>query len=229
MQPYIFPYIGYFQLVNAVDKFVFYDDVNFIKQGWINRNRILVNGQPHLFSIPVKGISSFKLINEVQIDQNVFALWKNKFYKTFDAAYKKAPYYAEVRTLAMAVTDTPAISIADMASKSILVVAEYLDIKTIFVSSSAMYQNTHLKAQDRVIDICLREKASEYINVIGGKELYSKDDFLNRGITLRFIAPQSIAYKQFSEPHIQYLSIMDVLMFNPKEKIKHFLNCYELV
>ena len=67
MQPYLFPYLGYFQLIAAVDKFVFYDDVNFIKNGWINRNRLLISGKVNYITIPLSGASSFLKINQVLV------------------------------------------------------------------------------------------------------------------------------------------------------------------
>lgn len=229
MQPYLFPYIGYFQLINAVEKFVIYDDVNFIRQGWINRNRILLNGNAHLFTVPVKSISSFKAINEVEIDQKSFPQWKIKFFKTFDAAYKKSPHYKEISAVVTDVFEAQVRTINEMASKSIFTIAEYLNLPTHFVLSSSIYNNVHLKAQERVLDICLQEKASTYINAKGGCELYSKKVFAKNRITLKFVSTGSICYKQFSEPFVPHLSIIDVLMFNSKEYVNQFLNCYELV
>lgn len=88
MQPYIFPYIGYFQLINAVDKFIIYDDVNYIKQGWINRNKILLNNEDYLFTFPLKNASSYKKINEIELSENLYSKWKIKFFKTLEV-YKK--------------------------------------------------------------------------------------------------------------------------------------------
>jgi hypothetical protein len=229
MQPYLFPYIGYFQLINAVEKFVIYDDVNFIKQGWINRNRILLNGNAHLFTVPIKSISSYKAINEVEVDQKGFSQWKAKFYKTLDTAYRKAPHYKETIDLVTTVFEAPARTINEMASKSILTVCEYLNFSTCFVVSSIIYNNAHLKAQERVLDISLRENATTYINAAGGSELYSKKVFADNGITLKFIHTKAVHYQQSSEPFVPHLSILDLLMFNSKECVRQFLNCYELV
>lgn len=96
MQPYLFPYIGYFQLLNAVDMFVVFDDVNFIKKGWINRNNILVNRQKYLFTVPLKDASQNKLIKEVQIADDG---WQEKFLKTVAQSYKKAEFFDEAFAL----------------------------------------------------------------------------------------------------------------------------------
>lgn len=227
MQPYIFPYIGYFQLINAVDKFVIYDDVNFINKGWINRNRMLNNGKDSLFSIPLKEASQNKLINE--IDVNWDSAWKNKFLKTLEQSYKKAPFYQETLLIiqqTLSVDDEP---ISKVIEHNLRLICKYLDIKTEIVSSSAIYQNTHTKAQERILDICLQEKATQYINPIGGLELYDKDFFEAKNITLNFIRSNPIEYPQFKNEFVPWLSMIDVLMFNSKENITSFINNYELV
>ena len=229
MQPYIFPYIGYFQLVFLVEKFVFYDDVNFIKQGWINRNRILLDNKEFLYTIPLKDASSFKLINEVGLDERN-PKWRDKFYKTVESAYRKAPHFHNVYEMVRYVVGAEHKTIADLASKSISVTSEYLNIKTKFkLSSAMMYQNSHLKAQERVIDICLKENASQYINPLGGSHLYSREDFLSKEIELNLLTTMPISYKQFNNPYIPNLSIIDVLMFNSTDTVREFLHQYELV
>ena len=227
MQPYIFPYIGYFQLINAVDKFVIYDDVNFINKGWINRNRMLNNGKDSLFSIPLKEASQNKLINEIEINWD--SIWKSKFLKTLEQCYKKAPFYQEALSIIEQNFNIDNEPISKVIEHNLRLICEYLDIKTEIVSSSATYQNTHLKAQERILDICLQEKATQYINPIGGLELYDKDFFNAKNINLNFIKSMPIEYPQFKNEFVPWLSMIDVLMFNSKEKINEFLTNYELV
>lgn len=228
MQPYIFPYIGYFQLVNAVDRFVVYDDVAYIKQGWINRNQLLLNGTAFMFTVPLKNASSFTTIAETEINRALYQGWKNKFLKTLEQAYSKAPYYAQVADLVTSVFSNDCRTISDLATKSILATSFYLGIDTEFVLSATQYTNNDLKAKDRVIDICKREHADVYINPIGGKEIYARDDFDNAGLSLNFIRARGISYKQFSNDFVPWLSIIDVMMFNSPETIKGFLNEYDL-
>lgn len=227
MQPYIFPYIGYFQLINAVDKIVIYDDVNFINRGWINRNRILVNGKDSLFTIPLKDASQNKLINE--IDVNWDPAWKNKFLKTIEQSYKKAPFYQEGLEIIEKTLNIEDLNTSNVIFNNLNVICEYLDITTELIPSSAIYQNTDLKAQERILDICLQEKANHYINPIGGLELYDKSYFESKGLKLNFIKSKSVVYKQFKNDFVPWLSMIDVLMFNSKETIQGFLNEYELV
>lgn len=227
MQPYIFPYIGYFQLINAVDKIVIYDDVNFINRGWINRNRILVNGKDSLFTIPLKDASQNKLINE--IDVNWDPAWKNKFLKTIEQSYKKAPFYQEGLEIIEKTLNIEDLNTSNVIFNNLNVICEYLDITTELIPSSAIYQNTDLKAQERILDICLQEKANHYINPIGGLELYDKSYFESKGLKLNFIKSKPVVYKQFKNDFVPWLSMIDVLMFNSKETIQGFLNEYELV
>ncbi|HET7118929.1 MAG TPA: WbqC family protein [Hanamia sp.] len=230
MQPYLFPYLGYFQLINVVDKFIFYDDVNFIKQGWINRNKILLNGNEFLFTLPLEKGSSFKLISETEINKKLFENWKIKFNKTLLQAYCKAPYFETVHALILDALEIQTLIISDLACESINLVCDYLGIKTKCVKSSEQdYNNDILKASDRVIDICIKESANDYFNPIGGKELYTKEEFLLKGLELHFICSRLKPYKQFDNDHIPSLSIIDVMMFNPKDEILKMLDNYEIV
>jgi hypothetical protein len=227
MQPYVFPYLGYYQLIHAVDKFVIYDDVNFIKRGWINRNNILVNGSANLFSIPLKNASPNRLIKDVELAED--KKWQDKFVKTIEHAYKKAPFYHIVYPMIKDVIMAEDRYINKMAILSLKMVSEYLEIKTIFQYTSTTYDNNELKKHDRVIDICKKENADHYINPIGGMEIYTKDQFEEHGINLSFIKMQPIRYSQNNEEFVPYLSIIDVLMFNEKDEVKEMLFRYELV
>jgi hypothetical protein len=225
MQPYLFPYIGYFQLIYAVDKFVFLDDVNFIKRGWINRNRILVNGIEHLFSVPVKKISQNKLILECELAES----WKEDFLKTIEMSYKKAPYFTFAYPLILDIINFKEQNLSLYIVNHIKRIFEYLDIKIHVIPSSSIYRTSELKAQDKIIQICKEENASEYINPIGGTELYDKNKFSEENITLKFLKTSEIIYKQFRHTFVPFLSIIDILMFNSKEEIKIMLDKYTLV
>ena len=228
MQPYIFPYIGYFQMINAVDQFVFYDDVNFIKRGWINRNRILINGKDTLVSIPLNKASQNKLINEIDIffDNN---LRKNLISK-IENAYKKSPFYDEVIRLIRDIINADISNIGEYAANSIVSVSNYLEIDTKFHYSSILSpESKGMNRADRLIYICQNLGAEEYINSIGGQELYQKKYFLDNQIDLSFIKTLDFEYKQFEHPFVTLLSIIDVLMFNSKVRIQKMLTNYQLV
>lgn len=227
MQPYLFPYIGYFQLMNAADRFVIYDDVNFIKKGWINRNNILVNGKANLFTVPLKNASQNKLINELEISE--ISEWKKDLLKTIELSYRKAPCFEEVFDIIIRIINNDETNISGYIYQSLEKVNSFLNIDTEIVRSSSVYQNRLLKQQKRIIDICKKENAGEYINPIGGLELYSKKLFRENEIDLYFIKSNEIVYRQFNNEFSGSLSIIDVMMFNPKDQINDFLNDYELI
>lgn len=224
MQPYFFPYIGYFQLINAVDKFVLYDDVNFINRGWVNRNYILLSGNKHLLTVPLQKASQNKKINE--IDLNINKKWIDKTLKTIYNAYSKAPFYNEILQIIEGVFEENCKTIAELNKKSVLNIVDYLQINTEIIHSSSKYRNTDLKAQERIIDICLQENVTKYINPIGGIDLYKKEMFDEKSLTLNFIDTPLIKYKQFKNDFVPWLSIIDILMFNSKEEISLMLNNY---
>jgi hypothetical protein len=229
MQPYLFPYIGYFQLMNAVDKFVVYDDVNFIKQGWINKNRILLNNAAYTFSVPLKNASSFVQISNTFINDKMYDHWKKKFFKTLEQAYFNAPFFKTISEAIKAVFENNSTSIAQLALSSIEFVCTYLDINTKIVRTSSVYNNQFLNAENRVIDLCKKENAQVYVNAAGGITLYSGDNFLKEGIQLYFLKSGEINYRQFNNEFIPFLSMIDVLMFNSKTEIASMLGNFELM
>ncbi|MEA2077129.1 MAG: WbqC family protein [Candidatus Marinimicrobia bacterium] len=230
MQPYFFPYIGYYQLISLVDKFIIYDDVAFIKNGWINRNRILLNKSEHFITLSLSGASSHKLINETYIQTN--ASIQKKILKTIHQEYSKAPYFNETYKLVEEVIDLINIekNISTIALKSLKIVTDHLKFETEFELSSEKYSHTKgIGREERLFKIIEENKADEYINLPGGNTLYSKEEFLKRGINLSFLEPGKVEYKQFSSPYIPNLSIIDVLMFNGKDDtLKLISRCTKL-
>lgn len=226
MQPYFFPYIGYWQLINAVDKFVIYDDVNFIKGGWINRNKILVNGQARYINLQMHKASPNKLINEIEVLGN--KVYNKKLLKTIESSYRKAPYYSEVYPIIESIIKQDENNLAKYLINSIREVCKYLGISTQILVSSEIEKNNNLRGQDKVIEICKVLRADQYINAIGGIELYSRKDFESNGILLNFLRTKSIRYKQFNDNFLPNLSIIDVIMFNSVQETKRLMEEYEL-
>lgn len=227
MQPYFFPYIGYWQLIKAVDQFVIYDDVNYIKGGWINRNRILLDNSVKYFNLYMCGSSSNKLINEISVENRNEIINKNK--RILEAAYHKAPYFNDVMILVDDILYYKNSNLAQFLENSIKLICNYLQIETKIIISSSLIKDNSLKGQDKVIHICNLLGADYYYNAIGGKELYSKKLFQKNGIDLNFLKTECIEYKQFGKNFIPNLSILDVMMFNSVEKIKDFLDKYKLL
>lgn len=229
MQPYFMPYLGYFQLINAVDTFVFYDDVSFIKGGWINRNRILLNNEKYTFTVSLEKSSSSKLICYLNLDKNKFERFTNKFLRSLDQSYKKAPYWKETMKIVESILNSNVSTISELSIRSVEIISAYLNMKTKFeISSQTFSESKGLDKGDRLINISKKLKANTYINPQGGKELYQKEYFNNQNIELLFIENKLKPYKQFTDSFISGLSIIDALMFNSKDELKEMLNDYTL-
>lgn len=224
MQPYFMPYIGYWQLMAAVDTYVVYDDVNYIKGGWVARNNILLNGQKHMFTITLNGASPNKLFNEITIKDDF-----KKFSRLIESAYRKAPYYVEVSALLDKIYNYEDKSLGAFMMNSFQVVLDYLEIDTKLVLSSTIAKDNSLRGKDKVKHICHLLGADTYYNAIGGQELYDKNDFNADGIDLYFVQTNLTPYAQLGNEFVPGLSIIDVLMFNSVVTIKNLLKEYSLV
>ena len=228
MQPYIFPYIGYFQLMSSVDKFVVYDDIEFTKRGWIRRNRYLLNGKDVLFSLPLEKDSDYLDIVERKLTEDYQEEVK-KILRRLDAAYNKAPYFEKVYSLLEECFLYEDRNLFRFIHFSLEKTKSYLNIQTPLLISSELGIKERLKGEERVLSICKHLGAEHYINAIGGQELYKKEKFLDEGIKLSFIKSGDIFYTQFNEPFVPSLSIIDVMMFNSPDEINKMLNNYKLI
>lgn len=227
MQPYFIPYIGYWQLMNVVEKYVIYDDVNYINRGWINRNRILVNGEPRYINIPMIGASQNKKINEIEVSHNSKEIAKKL--RTIETVYKKAPNFDKIFPMITQIMNSRENKLSSYIESSLHIICLYLEIKTEFILSSQLNKNSELRGQEKILEICSLLGATEYYNAIGGKELYSTLEFRKRGIELKFIKTDHIEYSQFNNTFQPNLSIIDVMMFNSKESVKEMLGAYTIV
>lgn len=229
MQPYLFPYIGYFQLLNWADTFVIYDDVQFIKRGWINRNNLLISNKKNLFCLSVKHDSQFLNICDRVFDVSKYEREKIKLLKSIHQSYHKAPFFEEVFDIVKDIFECKSTSIVDFVEFSLKEIMKYLDISTTIVRSSTLDFDKQLKSQDRILSICRLLGTDHYVNPIGGRELYSKDKFKTNNIDISFIKTSDIQYKQFTDEFVPFLSIIDVMMFNSKKEISELLGDYKLV
>jgi len=227
MQPYFLPYIGYWQLMNAVDVFFVYDNIQYSKEGWVNRNRILLNGSASLFSLPLKKDSDYLNIVDRKLADS-FSSEKLRLFRKIESAYRKAPFFKEVMPIVSNCLDGNEENLFRLIYKSIQAIRKYMRIKTPVIISSCVGINHSLKAADKVIALCRTENADEYINPIGGLGLYDKADFAKAGIDLKFIKTGAISYKQYDNQFVPDLSVIDVLMFNSRDAITEMLENYEL-
>lgn len=224
MQPYFFPYLGYWQLLANVDKYVVYDDVTYIKGGWINRNNFLINGQKNLLTMQLEKASSYTLIKDIAIKDDFV-----KFLKTIEMGYKKAPFFEDIFRLLKDICQCPDKKLGQFLFNSHIKICKYLGIDTELILSSSFEKHAELKGKDKVISICKQLGADEYINAIGGQELYDKKEFAENGIRLNFLQANLREYRQLKNEFVAGLSIIDIMMFNSKEEIKEMLNDFNLV
>ncbi|ALS78736.1 MULTISPECIES: WbqC family protein [Planococcus] len=228
MQPYFFPYIGYWQLIKTVDTYVIYDDVNYKKKGWINRNIILVNGEEMAISLKITKVSQNKRINEIEIENDV--IYNKKLLKTIKETYSKAPYFHEVFNLIENVINQKETNLAKYLTNSIQEICKYLNIQTTILLSSDLKKNEVLKGQDKILEICELLSAKEYVNAYGGLSLYSSMDFESKGVKLKLIKTNDIAYPQKELANfVPNLSIIDVMMFNSPVKISAMLDDFTVI
>jgi len=226
MQPYFFPYIGYFQLINAVDEFIIYDNIQFTKKGWINRNRILVNGSDIYITLPLKKDSDYLDIKARFLSDD----WPNerkKILNRITESYRKAPQFNFVYHIIENILMHDEKNLFSFIFNSLRQINQYLDIKTPLIVSSSIPINHDLKAGNKVIELCKARKASTYINPIGGVELYSKEEFKNEGFELQFLKANNTTYPQFKNDFVPFLSIIDVMMFNSKKDFKSMLQSFK--
>jgi len=219
MQPYFFPYIGYYQLVYAVDTFVFYDDVAYIKGGWINRNRILINGKPSYLTVPLQGASQNRMIHDISLVDNRALLLR-----ALELAYRKAPFFAETMMPIEEVLTCTTTRISEIAMKSVAVIMDHVGEPRAYRVSHDDFPHTKtLSRADRLIAITKECGSARYVNAIGGRELYDGAYFAEKGVELAFLEPVVEEYRQFGEPFQSGLSIIDVLMFNGRKKVRKML------
>lgn len=227
MQPYFMPYIGYFQLLNAVDEFVIYDNIQYTKKGWINRNKILINGEESYITLPLKKDSDYCDIRDRYLAE-IWHLRKQHVLNKITEAYRKSPNFEIVFPLIKKCLMFEENNLFKFLLNALNLTKEYLEIRTPVIVSSTIPINHELKGEKKVLEICKARKANLYLNPIGGIKLYAKEHFTEEGINIWFHQTNDIIYKQFDNDFVHSLSIIDVLMFNSKSQISEILRKYKL-
>jgi hypothetical protein len=227
MQPYFLPYIGYFQLIASVDQFIVYDNIKYTKKGWINRNRMLQNGSDVMFSLPLQKASDALDVVQRKLSADFN---REKLLNQFKGAYRKAPYFEQTIPLIEQIVRFEDNNLFAYLHYSIVQICKYLGITTDIRVSSTIDIDHALQSQEKVLALCQATNAKTYLNAIGGMELYSKEVFQDKGVELKFIKSRPFEYEQFDEPFVPWLSMLDVLMFNPLDAVKDCVNKnYELI
>lgn len=223
MQPYFLPYIGYFQLINHVDKFVIYDEIQFTKKGWIHRNRMLMNNKDFMFSLPLKKDSDYLNIVDRQLSHN-FKMDSFKLLRQIEGTYKKAKMFPQVFPEIEKILNYDNVNLFHFVKYSLEVVCNYLDITTPIIVSSSLDFDNSLKAQDKVLAINKVLLATEYTNPIGGVELYDCNVFKEKNLDLKFLQTKDVIYNQFAKEFVPSLSILDLLMFNDIPSLNKYIS-----
>ena len=224
MQPYFMPYIGYFQLMKAVDKYVVYDDVNYIKGGWVNRNHILINGEKKMFTVTLRKASPNKFFNEIVIGDDF-----KKLMKTLRLYYSRAINFDQTMVLMERIISFPNKQLAVFIANSFREILSYLSVETEILMSSEIPKDNSLRGKDKIIQICEILGADTYYNAVGGKNLYDQEEFREHGITLNFVDSLPQVYSQLhTREFVSGLSMVDVLMNNTKDEVNRLLDSFQL-
>ena len=224
MQPYFMPYIGYFQLMKAVDKYVVYDDVNYIKGGWANRNHILINGEKEMFTVTLQKASQNKFFNEIVIGDDF-----KKLMKTLQMNYSRAINFDQTMVLMERIISFPNKQLAVFIANSFREILSYLSVETEILMSSEIPKDNSLRGKDKIIQICEILGADTYYNAVGGKNLYDQEEFREHGITLNFVDSLPQVYSQLhTREFVSGLSMVDVLMNNTKDEVNRLLDSFQL-
>ena len=230
MQPYFFPYLGQFQLINAVDRFILGNDVQYIQYGWINRNRVLKaqEGVQYVIMPLVKHSSKELIMNIKAVEGDE---WKIKLLRQLEHYKKRSPYYAATMEVLKECFATAETAVTNINAHFYTVVCRYLGIPfKVEISSEMGFDYTGVDSpNDRVIAMCKQMGATEYLNPPGGTELYSREAFEQNNLKLGFIKPNLKEYNQQRPVFEPGLSIIDVMMFNSPADIQVMLNDFELV
>lgn len=220
MQPYLLPYIGYFQLIAAADVFVVYDDIKYTKKGWINRNRLLLNGQPWTFSLPLQAGSDRLDVVDRQVATGFLP---SDLLRKIEAAYRNAPFFEPTMALAQAVLECREKNLFNFLLHGLQQTLEHLQLRARVVVSSTLAVDRQLRGQDRVIATCRSLGATEYLNAIGGTELYDAGSFANQGLQLSFLRSRLSPYAQTGQSFVPALSILDVLFFKGRDATRSMI------
>lgn len=230
MQPYFLPYIGYWQLMNAVDQYVIYDNIEFTKNGWIRRNRLLSGGSDKIFTLPLKKDSDYLDIKDRYLSCN-FDDERKKIIGLINASYKRAPMFDKVFPILKDIFEFQNYNLFEYIFYSVVRIKDYLNIDTPLTVSSTLDIDPTLKGKDRVLATCKKMNATHYYNAFGGVALYSpyKSDFDTEGVRINFLKTRDIVYPQLKNEFVPNLSIIDVMMFNSQEECQKLLLEYDLL
>lgn len=227
-QPYFFPYLGYFSLIDNVDEFILFDTPQFIRHGWIERNQILKpTGEPLYIKVPLIKHKRETPIIDIQIRNS--ENWQDKIFAQLVPYKKWAPFYFEVVNLLKEIFSFETDSITELNYHSLTKVCEYIGIKTPIKIWSKM--NVEIgevrEADEWALKICKALKADTYINPKDGISFFDVKKYQKENINIQFLDFKVEEYTQLNNEFTPYMSIIDVMMFNDKKSIIEMLSNFK--
>lgn len=216
MQPYFLPYLGYYQLLGAADLFISYDTAQFIKNGWIERNRYLLDGEPKWFGIALEKSSHTLPIHDKRISQGFHY---PQVLEKLKHAYRKAPYVQQVLPWLAQLLEQPASSIAELNLRVLRASCALIELDTPIIAASALAPGAGVSGQARVLELMAATGATHYLNPAAGAFLYEAEEFAKAGIELELLHAELSPYPQQGQDFVPGLSLLDALMFNPPELV----------
>lgn len=219
MQPYFFPRLAYFQLINESDTFVLFDSAQMIVKGWVRRNRIIdysTEAGWSYINVPVSSLSRSQSIGDVLIDNT--KEWRLRIRRQLEN-YSKAPFYSETTALVSDCLDIGAVKLVDLLDHAIRLTADHLGIETKFnrYSNLGIEREGNEGPGDWALLAAKHCGASTYINPVSGRLIYDDSKFERSGLNLRFLEDEPEIYSQNLKNFLPRLSIIDTLMFNGKD------------
>lgn len=231
MQPYFFPYIGYFSLIEYADKFVFFDTPQYISRGWINRNRILtLNGEPTYITVPVEKAPQETPIREIMIDNSKD--WRGRIYGQLSAYKRRAPRYSITEAIVHDVLDGfKGNGLSELSIRTVKMMSDILGLKCEYGIFSGMKENiVEVKKPDEwALEISKALEADVYVNPPGGMSFFDRDKYRNAGIEIKFLQSNLRPYRQRIGQWVPALSVIDVLMFCDEREVTDMLKDYALL
>jgi hypothetical protein len=225
MQPYFFPYLGQFDLLNRADIWIAYDPAQYIRHGWVNRNRVLhPESGWHYIVVPLQKHTHEVVINQMKIASSD---WKTEIFKRLQHYHMDAPFYRPTIHFLQDVLSTEETNLSKLNVALFRATATMLGIHTpIFVFSEMELSLSSSGPQNLALELCRAVGATEYINPPGGVHLYSPEEFAKYGILLTIQSFSPMVYSCGRFEFIPSLSIIDVMMWNSSEEIKYYLDTF---
>ena len=222
LQPSYIPWRGYFDQIRRADLFIFYDDVQYDKHGWRNRNQIKTHQGKQWLTIPVnsKGVTSGIPIKDVRIDWS--KPWAKSHLKSLTISYSKSPYFKSYLPLLESMFERKDEMLADFTIETSILLARELGFTSTRFMRSSELSNVDGQKTDRVINVLKQVGATHYLCGPSASSYMEPEKFAFAGISFEYMQYNYAEYPQLHPPYDQFVSILDLLFMTGKDAIKYF-------